>query len=280
MRLQACAVIFCLLSVQSVLSASLVRFLHASPDGPAVDLLANDAQAPLAIGLEFSAITTYAAVPSGTYTFYVVPSNGTQEDAVNSTTVDLEDGEDYTIAAVGMISRGTFEILVKADHNKAAWKSAKIRWVNLAPELDHMDVFQIVDHQQHYIVKGLPYTKAANYVEFPEDDYEFHITLTRSKSVFVFITGLYLETGEVYSAFIVGLIKHGDLGGKPRIRAVIIDDTMDQGARASTSFIASGASAEESVPLRSVKYVKYAEIEVQGEWEDPALMIKDPIMNM
>lgn len=80
-----------------------VRFLHASPDAPAVDIaVANDG--PVLISdVSFQEFTEYVAVPAGTYDLEARPA-GTSDAALLIPGVTVEDGVVYTAYATGLVA--------------------------------------------------------------------------------------------------------------------------------------------------------------------------------
>lgn len=80
-----------------------IRFLHASPDAPAVDIKLNTGDGTTVFGNRaFESITDYAAVPAGSYTFVVTAAGMTEElfvfDPISVSTNTL-----YTVVAHGTL---------------------------------------------------------------------------------------------------------------------------------------------------------------------------------
>ncbi len=80
--------------------SALVRLFHASPDAPAVDVLADGE--PLFEAVAFEESTNYLAVPAGSYTLTVTPA-GDPETVVFEVDVDLDLGTAYTANAIGYL---------------------------------------------------------------------------------------------------------------------------------------------------------------------------------
>lgn len=80
---------------------SCVRFIHLSPNAPAVDIkLADDTI--VFSNVPYKSIANYVCVPPGTYTFKVSPA-GSNDVVLTVPNVKLEPNNFYTIYAVGLV---------------------------------------------------------------------------------------------------------------------------------------------------------------------------------
>lgn len=80
-----------------------VRFIHAVPDAPAVDIRLDTAGGPTVFeNREFGTITEFSSEMPGSYTF-VVTLAGTFDEVIAFQPVELAAGEVYTIAAIGTL---------------------------------------------------------------------------------------------------------------------------------------------------------------------------------
>jgi hypothetical protein len=83
-----------------------VSIIHASPDGPAVDVKVAGTSDAVASGLSFKQ-SVELEVPAGTYTFDITPAGGS--DVVFTTpALRFEPGWVYTLVATGELSEGGF----------------------------------------------------------------------------------------------------------------------------------------------------------------------------
>lgn len=91
-----------------------VRFVHASPDAPAVDVgVAGGAN--VFTNKSFKEFTAYAALPAATYNLAVKPA-GTPTVALSVPNVAVQAGYNYTIFAVGLLGDGTLAALPVVDY--------------------------------------------------------------------------------------------------------------------------------------------------------------------
>lgn len=80
---------------------SCVRFIHLSPNAPAVDIKLPDDSIVFS-NMPYKGIANYTCVPSGTYTFRVTPT-GTNDVVLTVPNVKLNPNTFYTIYAVGLV---------------------------------------------------------------------------------------------------------------------------------------------------------------------------------
>ena len=78
-----------------------VRFVHLSPNAPAVDIKLADGT-EVFTDVEFKEMTGYVCVPPGTYTFNVSPT-GTNDVVLTVPNIALSSNNAYTIYAIGLV---------------------------------------------------------------------------------------------------------------------------------------------------------------------------------
>lgn len=82
-----------------------VRFVHAAPDAPAVDIAVQGGPV-LFSNIAFRNVGNYASVPAGTYTLEARPA-GTRTAALTVPNVTLAPGQIVTVFAAGKLSDGS-----------------------------------------------------------------------------------------------------------------------------------------------------------------------------
>lgn len=84
-------------------SKAKVRFMHASPDAPAVDIKVNSGSGPSVFSnISFDAITGYTEVDAGNYSFVVTPA-GSETEVVVFSPIALAPATVYTVVAFGTL---------------------------------------------------------------------------------------------------------------------------------------------------------------------------------
>ncbi len=91
-----------------------VRFVHASPDAPAVDIRVVNGPY-LFENVPFKGVGDYITVPSGTYSLEVLVA-GTDTVALDLPNVMLDGGTTYTVFAIGTLAEGTLGVAVGIDN--------------------------------------------------------------------------------------------------------------------------------------------------------------------
>jgi hypothetical protein len=120
-----------------------LRVLHLSPDAPAVDVFANDADDPVVSDLEFPDGTGYLAVPAASYDIDVAAAGTSADDAVLSVN-DLALAADtyYTAVAFGeLASIGALPLV--DDYTDLDEDSIRIRAIHAAPAVGQVDLWSV-----------------------------------------------------------------------------------------------------------------------------------------
>jgi hypothetical protein len=94
-------------------SQAKVRFVHASPDAPAVDIAVTGGPVLFA-NVPFRQATPYPQVAPATYDLEARPA-GSSAVALQVPGVALSSGTNYTIFAVGLLSNGSLSALAVVD---------------------------------------------------------------------------------------------------------------------------------------------------------------------
>lgn len=143
-----------------------VRFLHASPDAPAVDIKLNSGNGPVVYSnVSFKDVTAYAEINGGSYTFVVTPAGSTAEVFVFDP-VAVANGGIYTVVAHGTLDNSDnygFDVRVFIDNNTGdgfadlTVATAKVLIVHASPDAPGVDL----------LVDGLVVNSSA--LEFPDN---------------------------------------------------------------------------------------------------------------
>ncbi len=96
-----------------------VRFFHASPDAPAVDIAVQDGGPVVFSDIEFKEYTDYEKLEDGTYDLEVRVA-GTDTVALELPSIELEAGKAYTVFAIGSLEEGTLSAFLVFDRETRA----------------------------------------------------------------------------------------------------------------------------------------------------------------
>ena len=97
----------------TMVSEAKIRFVHTSPDAPAVDVGQSDGSVVFG-DVAFRKSSTYAQLPAASYDLEVRVA-GTMDIALSVPGVTLEEGTNYTVFAIGSLNEGTLEALAVVD---------------------------------------------------------------------------------------------------------------------------------------------------------------------
>ncbi|MCH8506493.1 MAG: DUF4397 domain-containing protein [Ectothiorhodospiraceae bacterium] len=92
----------------------LVRVIHASPDAPEVDVLADGAVLGGLAGVPYFTVSDYLTVPAGTYDLAVNVAD-TATTVIDLPGTDLAAGTIYTVIATGLVGDDDLEPVIVTD---------------------------------------------------------------------------------------------------------------------------------------------------------------------
>lgn len=155
-------------------SQAKIRFVHAVPDAPAVDVKVNSGSGPaLFTNRAFKTVTGYSAVTPGTYVFSVTPTGDTAE-LVRFEPVTLAAGNVYTILAYGTLDAndvyafgGRLFVDTGAgdQHVDLVAQMPGLRVIHLGYDSPPVDV--LIDNATPPAYSDLTYLESSGYTEFP-----------------------------------------------------------------------------------------------------------------
>jgi len=114
-----------------------VRGVHASPDAPNVDVFVDDEKVFSTV--HFGDVTDYRSLGAGSYSVAVTAA-GDPDTVAFEAEVTLEAGTDYTVAAIGELSRDTIRPGVLIDDADLDADQAGVRVVHASPDAPAVDV--------------------------------------------------------------------------------------------------------------------------------------------
>jgi hypothetical protein len=173
-----------------------VRFVHASPDVSAVDVLLDGST--VFTNVAFSRWTEYMEVATGTYTVSArLTSEGTP---VLTDTVMMTD-TDYTLTAAGTKAAGgkPLELITFLDDNSAPpGGMARGRFVHLVPDAPPVDIAL----EGEILFESVGYGDATDYVAVPSGSHTLQIQTPLGEITATATAG----PNDVYSFFAVGRV--------------------------------------------------------------------------
>lgn len=198
-------------SEETVVSGeALIRVVQASPDAPALDLIADERV--MASGLVFGDATGFLPVPDGEVTLRFVPAGGAPETAVVEVSFDFADGQAFEVVALGQlreIDARVFEI----DRTKIEEPGkARLRVIHLAPDAGRVS-FSVGGEEP--LFDGVEFAEATPYEEVTAGS--FPLTMRSADPAAGDQPGALAETeltvpaAGVYDLLAIGLLADGSL---------------------------------------------------------------------
>ncbi len=159
-----------------------VRFVHASPDAPAVDIKVGSGSSAAVFGnVAFKASKDYVEVDPGSYSF-VVTAAGKTEELIKFNAVTLADGAVLTVVAMGTFNAAdNYPFQVKAFVDAAGAGDAavnftvatpgtgKVQFVHAVPNAPAVDIF--ANNTVKLTTTPLTFGNATGYISVTEGTY-------------------------------------------------------------------------------------------------------------
>jgi hypothetical protein len=188
-----------------------VRFMHASPETPAVDVFI-DGKLALS-GAEYFSTSESLSVPAGEHKLQVAPAGAGADEAVVNDTIDLIRGRSYTIVATGNLEN--IKALALIDQRPQGLNGkALVRVIHAtvgAPAVDvrlaNSDVPLLTD--QGY--------RSVDYLRVDPGTYTFEVAPAGTDQAFAISSPLRFESGWSYTVITTGLYNTSGVG----IQAVV-----------------------------------------------------------
>jgi hypothetical protein len=223
--------------VAAVGNSAMVRVLHASPDAPAVDVYVNDVKvgAPLA-DLAFGDLSTYVALPAGTYDLKVCASADATICPIVANGVVLTAGTHYTIAATNVLA--SIEAHIITDSPAPVADKAQVRVVHLSADTPAVDV--LTQDGSAKVVANLAYPDATGYLDLAPGSYDLKVCAAADNTVCPLDPGpLALNAGTSYSVFAIGSLSGSTLSAVVGVDALAAPAT-DVASSATPATLAGG----------------------------------------
>jgi hypothetical protein len=184
---------------------AVIRVAHFSPDAPNVDVYVDDHR--LLADVPFGAVSEYLSLYPGRYGVTITAAGDPHTVAFDGH-VSLAPGTDYTVAAIGELSEGTFRPLTLVDDNSDVPDGeARVRVVHASPDAPAVDV--TVGDGETTLVDDLPFGEATAALTVPAGDYDLEIRPADGGDPVAEIPATF-EDGGVYTALAAGYLTPDD----------------------------------------------------------------------
>lgn len=209
------------------MNVGFVRFLHAVPGAPNVDLYANNNF--VMDNFAYGEYTDYFMVPEGSYelALYV-----TRMDTTSDMDDDSENGDSpvaynmlkvkknamITVAAIGTPDDIELLAITDADSPMVPGK-AMVRFLHLSPNAPAVDI-TLPDGT--VLLGDVGYREITPYMDVPPMDYTLQVRVANTPNVVLTVPNLKFEADQYYTVAAIGLV-----GESPELQALLLTDGIE-----------------------------------------------------
>lgn len=175
---------------------AMVRFLHASPDAPNVDIYVN---ARLVVkNLPYKHLETYLTLPTGKYHIDIYPT-GNMVSTLMTKKITVEAGAVYTYAFIGTDKK--HQLLPFKEEPGVPRGETKLRFIHLSPDTPPVD---IAVRKGDIVFPNINNKKATSYLGLSPMTVNLEVRSAGTKEVILPIPNLQLKANESYTLVAVG----------------------------------------------------------------------------
>lgn len=196
-----------------------VQVVHASPDAPAVDVLADGNV--LVPSLEFPQATPFVEVPAAEYEVAVTVAGNPGAIAIGPVNLDLMAGQRYSVLAVDQLA--AIEALVLSDDPRPVATNAKVRIVHASPTAANVDIYVTAVgadiNNETPTLADVAFKANTGFLALPAGDYDVTVTPTGTKTAAIGPASISIADGGVYTA-----VARDPLPGDTALGLILLDD--------------------------------------------------------
>ncbi len=196
---------------------SKIRFIHAVPSAPAVDVYLSGM--PMGKSLGFSDITCYENISPGSYELQLYKS-GTYDKALITKEVDILPNSSSTTSIVTL--GGALDIFTLNDasvKDKVKIGSAFLRFIHLSP---NAPLVSLALSNDAVLFNNVEYLETTGYYPLSQAIYDFKVTFSSFSGLFKYINDRKLANGKFYTIYIIGLLNRN-----PKLGYLLVEDGID-----------------------------------------------------
>jgi hypothetical protein len=174
-----------------------IRFLHASPDAPGVDIYVDGKKA--VSNITYENVTHYARIEAGRHRIQVFPA-GKTAGAVIDTAANLKPNAHYTVAAAGRLKE-IRPVVVEDHHGGTKPGFARLKVVHLSPMGPAVDVTLPTGK---VLLGHLTYKEKSPYLQVAPGVRDLDVRMAGKQQVILRAEKLRFEPNTTYTLYVLG----------------------------------------------------------------------------
>lgn len=186
-----------------------IRFLHASPDTPSIDIYINDKL--IGRNLSYRNFTPYINIPSGNTNIRVFIT-GRKINPLINTNIFIPAKSIFTLSAAGKSSQIGLLALPEPIRNVPAGK-ALIRFAHLSPDAPNVD---LALSNVSKLFTNVAYKNYTDYIPIGGGTHNFEVKVSSTSKVILKVPNINIRSGNIHTFYFVGLA-----AGKPPLQVLI-----------------------------------------------------------
>lgn len=184
--------------INTVTPTAKVIVVHASPDGPAVDLLVDNTKQGT---LSYKAATAYLNINEGTRNIKVNAAN-TATSVINAD-LPFTANKSYTLFAIDSVSKIS-ALRLEDDLTAPAAGTAHVRFVHLSPNAPAVDIVA-----GGSVITGFgdkAFKSFSNFTPLPAGTYNLDVNLANTTTTVLDVDNVVLSAGKIYTIYARGFV--------------------------------------------------------------------------
>ncbi|WP_100333672.1 DUF4397 domain-containing protein [Bacillus alkalisoli] len=175
---------------------SSVRFLHASPDAPAVDVYINDERT--FTNVRYKNISEYVELPGGVYQVKVYPT-GEKNVAVLTESLSVEQNELYTVGAIEEVNN--INLFIWTDDPSVPTSETKFRFIHVSSDTPNVD---IAVQGGDVVFSNVAFKEVTEYLGLTPMTVDLEVRVAGTKNVVLTLDRIKFRPDIGYTVIVVG----------------------------------------------------------------------------
>lgn len=188
--------LYALNQTQQMRSNASVRFVHTSPDAPAVDVYINNER--IFTNISYKNISEYVQFPLGIYDVNIYLA-GEETVPIIKQSLSLETNNYYTVGAINEVNN--IQLMFWKDDENVPSSETKLRFMNLSPDSSNMDV---AVQGGDVVFSNVAFKEVTDYLGLTPMTVDLEVRVAGTKDVLFTLDRIKFRPDIGYTAIVVG----------------------------------------------------------------------------